>query len=794
MCIVFISQLTSSCSDDFLQVNPDNLSVVPFELKASQSTSNTRVELGQDGLTVKWEPGDQLVLVEKSRTKAPIYLSCTLTEPATRATFVSESGVPAGDYWVIYNYNENLAYTHQSFSSVDEINAQDKLVLYGELNITAGTSSASVTMQHLYAMINIKLENIPGFNVEGYYSSEYRVGIYSSKKGFGEYKLFTSEGIVNASYENTYSNGMYNQVLIPSNKRRHNLQLGNYNIYQDYVDDGTMTGNGSYQNNIAQLEANSALVLPEDLSDEDVYFYVLLGNDWDEQLKCWEIKKPAGKVNLKAGRRYTIVLDMSDTNVNTHVSTLSKVQSGVDGNSQSYGISTPLDLRHLAYGGFMSVQLLNDIDLSNEVFFPISASNFNGAGKIIRNLTIERPEEDCVGFSESVMSISDLTLENAVVKGKNFVGGFSGGSIDYIKNCRLIGSSQIMGSGNYVGGIIAKMNLSNSNSNISNVSVGQNCQISGSNYVGGIVGAAVQPDYSLYFSNSVKPLDTCIFEGSINATGDYVGGIFGKWGGNEYEDYTNVDFSMEDYSYTMLKCQNIGSVKGNNYVGGIGGSFAVQCYNGGTDRVVLKQSFSNGTVEGNTFVGGITGSSMASINTCYTVNTVKGIDKVGGIAGCLEVFGYNGRVVNCYSLSRVEATNTGAVSGGLIGTGVMGTTLINSYFAGSGTSYGIVGYSYGGCSISNCLTTLDNFCSNWGDHYINNGDGSYDNYQDYPLDPINDDKVRVGVTSILANKEFINSDNAYSDNIWSGYQYECVKFDSFSAETDIPGFGDDVID
>lgn len=812
LCLALASLIATSCSDHFEELTPDSLPAGHFTLKASQQGADTRLELGQDGLTVQWEPGDQLVLVEKSRSKAPIYLSCTLTEPATQATFISESGVPAGDYWVIYNYNENLAYTHQSFSSIDEINANDKLVLYGELNITTGTSTATVTMQHLYAMINIQLKNIPDFT-DNVYDRRYQIGVYSSKKGFGEYKLFTASGIVNASQ--VQDNMSMNTVYRASDKKRHNLGLGDYFLQSNWVSNDD--GNGYYQNNLNQLEAMSALVLPEDLSDEDVYFYVLYGDAAMHEIKCWEIKKPVGMVNLMAGKRYTVTLDMSETAANTQVSTLTRIQ---DSYYCPYGISTGLNLRHLAYlndysSVYIAAKLLNDIDLTDEVFFPINECIFDGDGKTIRNLTLERPDEDNVGFMKTKtnldgsytydISISNLTLENATIKGKNYVAAFKGYEegvdrygLSEFKNCKLTGSSQIIGSGNYVGGIIAQVPITNDLTiKINNVSVGQSCVISGASYVGGIVGAAVQRvQWMSQFTSSAKPLDNCIFEGEVNATGDYVGGIFGKWGGNENNDYTEISFSMDDYTYTLLKCQNKGKVKGNNYVGGIGGSFAVSCYNGGLDRVVLKQSFSDGTVEGNTFVGGIVGGSHASINTCYSIGSMKGTDNVGGIMGG-NMFGSN-RVANCYSLANVEATGADAVSGGLVGVGgggELGITVTNSYFAGTGTLHGIIGKSGGSCCIDHCLTTLASFCSNWGEHFVDMGGGSYQACHDTPLDPIQDGKMIVGVTSILDHKDFINADNAYSSNYWdlNLYPWYCVKFDSFSADTDAPDFDDVVI-
>lgn len=826
LCFALISLIATGCSDYSEELAPDSLPAGHFTLKASQQGADTRLELGQDGLTVQWEPGDQLVLVEKSRSKAPIYLSCTLTEPATRATFVSESGVPAGDYWVIYNYNENLAYTHQSFSSIDEINAQDKLVLYGELNITAGTSSATVEMKHLYAMVKIKLQNIP--NSSELSMNSCTIGMYSSKKGLPIFKQFTSNGLVNAEY-GINPNGMdpYQNTYFPSDKKWHNIRLGGYQVQSSWNEADLTTTVQSEQTTF------SALVIPEDLSDEDVFFYLLHSSyENGDGIKCYEIKKAKGLVNLKAGTSYTVTLDLSD--VNTIVSHLPKSMGNMDYIGE---ISTPAQWRCAAYTNkkfdyhtISKYSITDNIDFTNEYFFPISIDYIDGNDKTLSNITLEWPDDDNVGLYknewnwESIYDptsgnnnysmqnrnpreygciIRNLTLSNVNIKGKSHVGAFGGYNVA-AENCKVIGTSTISGSGDYVGGIVGwnrictssadMANLSIGELSISKCSIGQNCKVTGGNLVGGIVGA-YEDKYSYgggTAESSKKPLYDCESSATVTATGNYIGGIFGKIGGTPNSNYSDISFSMEDYTYSIIKCKNHGTVTGNNYVGGIGGSFAMSCNSGGLDRVILKQSFSDGTVEGNTFVGGIVGGSYASINTCYTVNSITGLDQVGGIMGIYE-FGNGGRVTNCYSLANVEATGgIIAVSGGIVGISKcgagMGITVANSYFAGTGTSHGIIGKTEnGGCTIDNCLTILASFCSNW-----NNGGGMYPNS---PTAPVQEGEMKVGVTSILDHKDFINGDNAYSSNYWplETYPWYCIKFDSFSAETDAPDFGNEVI-
>lgn len=830
-CLAWICMLFANCADDIIQ-NDTTPTGKSFELKVSQSTvPATRLELGQDGLTTRWQPNDKLVLVDKARTKAPIYLTCTLTEPAASATFASESGVPAGGYWVIYNYNENLAYGHQGFSSVDEINTNDKLVLYGELNIAEGASAASVEMKHLYAQVRIQLKNIPSGT-----NANYIIGMYSSKKGFSVFKQFTARGLVNAEYGiDPNSMNSHTNTYFPSDKKWHNIRFGQYNAkgtwIEGYYDDNNNYVDGYFQSSTQQL-SNSALVLPENMSDEDVYFYVLSGN------QCYEFKK-TNKVNLKAGISYTVVLDFNDATVKT-----STLNSTTDNNGMNtvYEISTPEQWRHAAYRNDNgSYKITDNIDFIGEHFFPIAANNINGNERKLSNISLDWPNEDNVGLykrewrwetwnsitqtsdnwhmeieqpKSNYCTISNLTLESVTFKGKSYVGAFGGYNVSADK-CKVIGTSVVSGTGDYVGGIVGWNSLSSYNYGdnktpiLSDVSVGQNCTVTGANYVGGIVGryggTEMNPG-SLNVSSSLKPFDNCISHATVTGN-DYVGGIFGKIGGyNANSTSTNIEFSMDDYTFSLLKCQNKGDVTGNDYVGGIGGDFAIVCYSGNTvDRVVLKQSFSDGKVKGNNYVGGILGSSMASVNTCYSINTVEAsVTGLGGIVGTVSM-SYTSRIVNCYSLSAL-AVGANGVAGGIVGLSgdmMMGrATVVNCYFAGTNsTNCGIIGNSGGSCTVDHCLTTLPSLGTNldtsamarpsnprqeWNPD-TQQSETVYDYYPDFIIDS------QYSVTSIQDNKVIINRDNAYSDNIWSNYPHECVKFASFSADTNSPDFDDEVI-
>lgn len=831
-CLALFCTAFVSCNDDALLEAPIEASqnyACKFELTVDQSPK-TRLELGEDGLTTQWEPGDKLVLVDKSRSLAPIFLNCTLTERSNTATFVAENGVPAGDYYVIYNYNENLAYGHKGFQSVNDINMNDDLVLWNELTIREGDDNASISLQHLYTKIRVVLEN-----VYDPYGKGFEIGVYSSKKGFPAYKQFTSNGLVDAEYgyNPNSMNYTYDNTYFPSNRKYHNIRFGYYS--PTYIwDESTYTSSYDY----SKAAECSALVLPADLRGEAIFFYIISNNT------CYEFRKEG--VELKAGTSYKVILDMNQA---TTVSTLeySTINTGMA--SSGYQLANAADWRHAAYKNDLwnTYEITNNINFENEYFFPIATRGIWGEGHTLSNINLDWVNEDNVGLIryewdgrddrrelrcvrpiEQISSVSDLKLENVTIKGNNFVGAFGGYNIA-ASRCEVIGNSTIEGQGNNIGGIVGFNKLYYSNGmntdiKFDDVRVGQNCSVSGKNYVGGIVGRYATVDYSSSFSSSMILMESCKSEATVTASEDYVGGIFGKIGGSyrsSYETQTYISFSMEDYTFSLIKCVNEGGVTGRHYVGGIGGDFAISSNSGSStlDRVVLSQSCSTGDVTGVSKVGGILGSTIAATNICYSTGEIKASDStVGGIVGHITG-GSQVRVANSYSLATISGTNTNI--GGILGSNdAMDATIINCYYAADPATYsfgGIVGYSNGYTSVTNCLTTLSSLGTNLGDHeyfgpkrdwmdsdndgvadYDYNHDGVIDNYDLYDGYMSRPDIVTnsiAAVTSILANRNIINGDNAYSSNYWdiSLYPWYCVKFASFSADTNSPDYDEETI-
>jgi hypothetical protein len=195
-----------------------------------------------------------------------------------------------------------------------------------------------------------------------------------------------------------------------------------------------------------------------------------------------------------------------------------------------------------------TIILGNNIDLSayasGEGWTPIGGSYnngyrpfsgaFNGDGKTISNLTINRTSND-IGLFGPIASgtVQNLGIVNASISGGELVGGIAGVVQDNssITNCYSTGSVSGGGSsGGIAGGV-------GSNSTITNCySTGA---VSGSNYyVGGIAG---------YVDNS--SITNCYSTGSVS--GYVVGGIAGHV-----------------YRSSITNCYSTGAVSGD-YVGGI---------------------------------------------------------------------------------------------------------------------------------------------------------------------------------------------------------------------------------
>ena len=189
------------------------------------------------------------------------------------------------------------------------------------------------------------------------------------------------------------------------------------------------------------------------------------------------------------------------------------------------------------------------------------------------------------------------------------------------------------------------------------------------------------------------------YSGTFDGDGHTISGLYIDSSSDNYQ-------GLFGYVYrgTVQNLSVSGSVKGNDYVGGVVG------YNNGGNVTgcTFSGSGSVSGVTGSDYVGGIVGynGTGGTVENCYNTGSVTATGSDGRVGG---VVGQNfGGVKNCY--------NTGAVSGsGLYVGGVVGDnfggTVENCYNTGSVTATGsdgrvggVVGYNFGG-TVENCYNT-----------------------------------------------------------------------------------------
>lgn len=262
-------------------------------------------------------------------------------------------------------------------------------------------------------------------------------------------------------------------------------------------------------------------------------------------------------------------------------------------------------------------KLMNDIDASATAkwnggtgFTPIGyykspedtvsfCGNFEGNGKTIKGLTINRPEQDFVGLfgltGGDTSRVTNLTIDGGLFVARNFsgclVGETNGGSIE---NC--VATASIKGYGKEIGGLIGC-----NHGGCVVTSCSATGAVSGNDVVGGLVGQNI--------GNSLVTRANA--SGTIHATEDCAGGLVG------------------DNAARVSRSSASGSVTGFTYVGGLVG------YNRRGSNI--ENSFATGNAKGikliETMVGGLVGENFGTVRQCYATGKVIGTFHFGGLVG-----------------------------------------------------------------------------------------------------------------------------------------------------------------
>lgn len=185
---------------------------------------------------------------------------------------------------------------------------------------------------------------------------------------------------------------------------------------------------------------------------------------------------------------------------------------------------------------------------------------FDGNGYKIKNLYINNPTQNYIGLFGYVCdaTITKLSLQNANITGEDYVGGIVG----YSYQSTTVSFCNVQGA------------------------------INGTNYVGGVAGfcyTGSQDNYVMFCSNS----------SSVSASASNVGGIVG---------YIR---SYNGYYVEIKNCYNMGDVSGKSYVGGVAG-YCIHDYN-----TKVNHCYSIGAVIAKSSYGGCFGNPPRSYDFCY---------------------------------------------------------------------------------------------------------------------------------------------------------------------------------
>ena len=277
--------------------------------------------------------------------------------------------------------------------------------------------------------------------------------------------------------------------------------------------------------------------------------------------------RPQNDVVLEAGNRYTYTVRVNATGLTLEGCTIGDWADGGGESGAAEDLGYNYDTTTKTYTVYnadgllawneaaqkdesINCTLTADIDLTGKEWTPIGDNDnrytgtFDGGNYTITGLTVNQEGTNYVGligFIGSDGTVKNVKLENVNITGSYYVGGVVGYNSGSVTACTSSGS------------------------------------VSGSYYVGGVVGG------------NFGSVTACTSSGSVSGS-IYVGGVVG-----------------DNYG-TVTACTASGSVEGRSNVGGVVG------YNSSGSVTACTSS---GSVEGSIDVGGVVGDNYGSVTACY---------------------------------------------------------------------------------------------------------------------------------------------------------------------------------
>ena len=343
------------------------------------------------------------------------------------------------------------------------------------------------------------------------------------------------------------------------------------------------------------------------------------------------------------------------------------------------------------------------------------AYNYDANGNVIGAYTIYglyiNSTEDQVGLFGHVgtADIRGVRIQDSYIRGNDGVGAVVGFAHNgaTIRGCWSANGTVVSGV-NYVGGIVGALDAETSDTNVDAIEQQDHIYecinrgyVYGNNNVGGILGYGYHAIVK-YSANMHSELDGeddgvnytghvigntnvggivgraistvilgCTNYATVQATGDYVGGIVGHL--DRVKSYVRKAVNY-----------NTASVTGANYVGGLVGYFgeAEGVDAGTTEKLDLFTSYNDGTVSGTTNVGGLVGYNAArgQIRNSYNSGAVlinKASDDVSATTNNGNVVGVNAGLVrdcfyypNRFAAEKIDGATNALYNEKAIGNGI----------------------------------------------------------------------------------------------------------------------------
>ena len=294
-----------------------------------------------------------------------------------------------------------------------------------------------------------------------------------------------------------------------------------------------------------------------------------------------------GGVYFNAANNYDkVIFDLNGKVIINNINQLQWISQALNGNYELGSNIDASDTRNWnsnGSGGYYGFKQIGD----SSSFI----GNFDGKGYVIDGLYINRGSENTVGLFGFVRdtTIYNLGLTNAYISGSKNVGGIMGYSSGANLN-NVFFSGTINSNNDVIGGLIGTSYLSFDI--INSFSTGK---VSGNSIVGGLIGQLSPNGVSVLIEKSYSDME-------IIGTGNKIGGLVGSNGSGDSLHIKNSYFS--------------GSVKGNNYVGGIlGGGLIVN----------VNNVYVSGTIEGNSNTAALNPGTTLSITNFFWDTETTGV-------------------------------------------------------------------------------------------------------------------------------------------------------------------------